>query len=216
VPGDGCSPRCLVEPPAAAATIESGTDADTECVIAWRVAGMTATASDPLRRAPPCRDGDGACDRDGLANGECLFQVWLCSNTTRPAHVPCNPGTGRNGVGTVVLAEVRAPTARQAAREPADADNRAALELAAAAAAVGSNRDVCGPRLDIRVPLRPRGRKAATRLRLRATTNRNLRDGETLRLVCLPARNVGRRPARRSAIGAPDGISRHRDDAGSP
>ncbi len=192
VPGDACSPRCAVEPPAAVATIDSGTDPYIECVIAWRVAGVTPAGAVQLRRVPPCRDGDSGCDRDGVVNGECRFDVWLCSNTTRPVHVPCSPGAGRNGVGTVALAEVRAPTARHAVREPTAAHNRAELELAAAAAAVGGNLDVCGPRLDVRVPLQRPGRKAATRLKVRATTNRNVRDGETLRLVCVPAGRAGR------------------------
>lgn len=186
-PGDGCSPRCFVDPPAHAALVPGTGNRKTECIIAWRMAGV-GLESGRGAAAPrqSCTDGDGSCDHDGTVNGECRFQVWLCSNNTAFTNQPCRPGTGRNGVGTVSMAEVRKPTARHAARRDSDAHNRRELMVAAAAAPVGNNVDLCGPRLDIRVPLKRRHRRGARSIRVRATTNRNIKDADTVKLVCLP------------------------------
>lgn len=189
--GDGCSPRCFLEPPAHAARLGGTGNPHTECIIAWRIEGVPlhdASGTPPSRQT--CTDGDATCDHDRTANAECRFHVWLCSNNT-VADQPCRPGTGRDGVGTVSIAEVRKPTARRAARRDSDAHNHSELMVAASAAAVGNNVDVCGPRLVIRVPLKVPGRRGSRWIRVRATTNRNVRDADTLKLVCMPSRTGG-------------------------
>jgi cysteine-rich repeat protein len=199
-PNDGCSPRCFLEPPPGSPTLPGDGNEKTECVIAWRVTGVrSARTGKAALRVSPCRDGDPDCDHDGAADGTCRFHVWLCANNSGQPGQPCSPGVGRDGVGTLSIAEVRAPTTREAAQRPADDHNRAEIEIAAAAAPVGHNLDVCGPRLDIHVPLAGRRRRGAARLKIRGTTNRNVHDVEALKLVCLPASGA------RAAAAAPEG-----------
>jgi len=185
LPGDGCSARCFLEPPRTARMVGGRGSRQTECVIAWKLEGI-GDAAGPAAPRQVCIDGDPTCDRDGAADGKCSFHLWLCSNNSEPRELPCRPGTGRNGVGVVALAEVRRPTARDAARRTVDAENYRQLLAAAAAAPVGSNADVCGPRVEIRVPTTRNGRRGARSIRLRATSNRNARDADALKLVCLP------------------------------
>ncbi len=184
-PGDGCSPRCFLEPSWTARMAGGRGPRQTECVIAWKLEGTGDPGSGPAAPRQACVDGDPRCDRDGAVDGRCRFYVWLCSNNSEPSDLPCRPGTGRNGVGVVALAEVRKPTVRDAARWQIDAENYRQLLAAAAAAPVGSNTDVCGPRVEIQVPTRT-GRRGARSIRLRATSNRNAKDADALKLVCLP------------------------------
>lgn len=184
-PGDGCSARCFLEPPRTARMARGRGSRQTECVIAWKLDATAGAGTGPAAPRQVCVDGDPGCDRDRSADGKCLFHVWLCANNSEPRELPCRPGIGRNGVGVVALAEVRKPTARDAARRPLDAENYRQLLAAAAAAPVGSNADVCGPRIEIQVPTRT-GRRGARSIRLRATSNRNAKDADALKLVCLP------------------------------
>jgi hypothetical protein len=176
-------------------------------VIAWTLPGLHDSSGGGLPAARQvCVDGDPRCDRDGSADGTCLFHLWLCANNSEPRELPCRPGTGRDGVGVVALAEVRKPTPQDAARRDLDAENYRQLLAAAAAAPVGSNADVCGPRIEMQVPTRA-GRRGARTIRLRATSSRNAKDADALKLVCLPSGspavaragegggNAGRRPA---------------------
>lgn len=201
-PDDGCSPRCFLEPSHTARMAEGRGPRQTECVIAWKLEGTRDPGTGPAAPRQACVDGDPRCDRDGSVDGRCRFYVWLCSNNSEPSELPCRPGTGRDGVGVVALAEVRKPTARDAARWQIDAENYRQLLAAAAAAPVGSNSDVCGPRIEIQVPTRT-GRRGARSIRLRATSNRNAKDADALKLVCLPP---GSPPAvARTTAGAGEG-----------
>jgi hypothetical protein len=168
-------------------------------VIAWRLDGAADTGDGYAGPRQACTDGDARCDRDGAADGRCVFHLWLCANTTEPADLPCRPGTGRDGVGTVAIAEVRRPTTQQATQRKVDTENYNRLLTAAAAAPVGSNADVCGPRLEIRVPVRAGGQQGSRAIKVRATTNRNARDADSMKLVCLRARDQVTRPRRAPA-----------------
>ena len=183
--GDGCSPRCFWEPTVAATMVDGVGNQKTECVITWRAEGAGGAKGENPTPRRKCTDGDATCDHDGATNGECTFHVWLCSNNTEPEDLPCRPGVGRNGVGTVAIAQVRKPSARHATRRSVDAGNHRALLGAAAAAAVGNNLDVCGPQLDIRVPVKTADRRGSRSIRVKATTNRNVIDADSLKLICV-------------------------------
>jgi cysteine-rich repeat protein len=184
-PGDGCSPRCFWEPTAAATAVDGVGNQKTECVIGWRAEGIIGAKQESPTPRRRCVDGNPACDRDGAVNGECAFWVWLCSNTTQLADLPCHPSAGRDGVGTVAIAQVRKPSAKHASRRSVDAGNHRLLLEAAAAAAVGENIDVCGPRLTIRIPLRASERRGWRSIRVKATTNQNVIDTDSLKLICV-------------------------------
>jgi cysteine-rich repeat protein len=189
-PGDGCSARCFLEPSPTARMTRGRGPRQTECVIAWKLEGTVDPGTGPAAPRQACIDGDPRCDHDGAPDGRCRFYVWLCSNNSKPSELPCRPGAGRDGVGVVALAEVRKPTARDAARKGVDAENYRQLLAAAASAPVGSNADVCGPRIEIQVPTRT-GRRGARSIRLRATSNRNAKDADALKLVGLPPGSPG-------------------------
>ena len=183
IAGDGCSPTCQTELPATVQRIPGKGSAITDCALEW---AMDRPAVD--RKGVPsikqkCKDGT-SCD-SGTTAGECTFSVWICANNTDP-HLPtCHPGAGANAIGTVVRADVSKPSASDAAVRPEDAANRQAL-LQGTTAAQSASADFCGPRMQIRVPLKAPGRKGVKTLRIQGTTDRSVVDTDTLKLFCLP------------------------------
>ena len=81
--------------------------------------------------------------------------------------------------------EVSKPSTAEAGVRPEDAANRQEL-LRATLATQASPPDFCGPRMQIRVPLKAPGRKGVKTLRIRGTTDRTVVDSDTLKLFCLP------------------------------
>ncbi|MCW5891308.1 MAG: hypothetical protein KIT14_12260 [bacterium] len=65
--------------PAGAVVFGGGGSATTDCLVAFDAA-LNHPAKKP--RMIRCADGDPACDRDGVVNGVCEFEVALCANST--------------------------------------------------------------------------------------------------------------------------------------
>jgi hypothetical protein len=66
-------------PAARALLIGGGGSSKTDCLLA-----LDAPVNDPPTKPKKvrCTDGDSACDADGVVNGECVFQVGVCANST--------------------------------------------------------------------------------------------------------------------------------------
>jgi hypothetical protein len=71
-------------PGAGAIVIGGGGSSKTDCLLA-----LDAPVNDPPTKPKKvrCTDGDPNCDADRVVNGECVFQVGVCANSTfDPAH----------------------------------------------------------------------------------------------------------------------------------
>jgi hypothetical protein len=71
----------------------------TECLVRF---GVSGASGDPEAPTLVCRDGDAACDRDGIENGSCRLGVALCGHVP-----PCSTEASRmrvRGKGTEALA----------------------------------------------------------------------------------------------------------------
>jgi hypothetical protein len=82
---------------ASAATLRGGGSTVTDCLMVLEVPGANKP---PLPKTPKmvdCIDGDVTCDADGLRNGECVFPLQACINST--AVDGCTPDSV---VGSVV------------------------------------------------------------------------------------------------------------------
>jgi cysteine-rich repeat protein len=185
-PDDGCSARCFLEPPATAELVPGKGSRTKDCIIEWKMENVLFTKKGMPSGKQLCTDGDTACDHDGVVNGQCVFHLWVCANNTDHRLPLCQPGNGADRVGVVAIAEAKKPSVRAAAKRPHEAANRQEILQAAAAVPVGNNFDVCGPRLTLTLPLKRPGVKGKTVIKLKATTSRNLRDTDSLRLFCLP------------------------------
>jgi hypothetical protein len=69
----------LSAPQVSAIVVGGGGSKKTDCLLAFN-ANVNTPLSKP--RNIRCSDGDPACDLDGVANGECHFQVGVCANST--------------------------------------------------------------------------------------------------------------------------------------
>jgi len=72
-----------------------GGSARTDCMLVTDVVGTTAG------HAARCRDGDPACDADGVANGSCGFHVRICLDATTAALPRCSTDVVTKAVATV-------------------------------------------------------------------------------------------------------------------
>jgi hypothetical protein len=70
---------------ARAGIVGGGGTRATDCL-----AVFSALGSPPTGASIRCRDGDPACDADATANGECVFPVGVCANSTHDSS--CSPG----------------------------------------------------------------------------------------------------------------------------
>src|SRR5262249_41139498 len=127
---------------------------DAECLLDWAAAGSVA---DRGGRSVTCRDGDPACDADGVADGACTFSAHLCLN------VPgCPP----------------------AAAAPVHVKGRAGAALAAAVQGLVTGAEACTRDVPIRVPIGRRARRrVALRAQLRDPASGRI-DRDRLRLLC--------------------------------
>jgi cysteine-rich repeat protein len=180
--GDGCSPSCFAEPPSTADRIPGKGGSTTDCVLEWAMDRPALNSKGIPAVKQTCVDGDPSCDF-GATPDECTFRVWSCSNNNEPLVPFCQPGAA--GAGTPVSVEAIRPNAKEAAARPVDAANRQEL-LRATGAALVTTLDTCGPRMDIRVPLKDPAKAGKRVLKVRANTSRGLRDSDVLKLVCLP------------------------------
>lgn len=178
----GCTDRCTLDTRACDETfrVPGGGPPRSDCEAEWLVrhAGMRPDGSG---KAPPrlvCRDGDPACDADGLP-GSCTVPVRVCFGL-RDGRLPrCAPGA----------------TARWVLRAPGDVE--VSRRLLAAVASLGGGvvgvsevefptplppESRCSEAVDVVVPVR--GRTALRTETVAAAGGR--RDGDMLRIRCVP------------------------------
>jgi DNA-binding beta-propeller fold protein YncE len=127
-----------------------------ECLVAWQVAGGTT-----------CRDGDPACDADGVADGACTFATTLCVNVGECA--------GGNVGDLRIGGRAAAPLVR----------------VAADLAYPVRGRDVCTAAAPVRVALGGRARRAASVWARARDATSGRTDRDRLRLTCRRARRPG-------------------------
>jgi hypothetical protein len=122
------------------------------------------TGIPPGPRSARCTDGDPACDADGVANGQCRFQVRLCVD---------QPGASRCGPDSVTGAEVLSPSS-------------AFTALAQAIAQLDIPDGSPGPCTDVIAVDVVRGSRRSGRqvLRTRASMASGHADKDRLPLVC--------------------------------
>jgi cysteine-rich repeat protein len=180
--GDGCSPLCFLEPPPTAQFIGGKGSSLSDCVIEFAFDHPSLDRFGKPDVKQSCQNGDPSCDF-GAGASECVFHLWLCANVHDPSLPACLPG-GLT-LGTPVQVDVSKPSAKDGAKRPEDAVNRAGL-LAAAVAAQTSLFDACGPRVDVHVPLVSPTKSANKSIKLKARTTRNTIDSDGLKLYCLP------------------------------
>ena len=120
-----------------------------------------------------CFDGDVGCDRDGVADNACVFDIDVCLRNPDPNLSLCTP------------ADVTAVTVSGTTRDP---------ELAALQTALGAllpaTTNVCTTGRTLAVPLkgpdaRGRFKLAKKKVKLKATTAAGI-DADTLKLTCVP------------------------------
>jgi hypothetical protein len=80
--------------PSLAATVAGGGSTKTDCVAVLEIPSANSPAPPRAPKGVDCIDGDPTCDSDGLRNGECVFELQLCINST--ALTTCTPETAQN------------------------------------------------------------------------------------------------------------------------
>lgn len=147
-----------------------------------------------------CVDGDAVCDRDGEANGVCVFGVGVCLNADDPRLVRrAGPACVPAGVAAWALERPRPGEHR-----PVEAGNAARLRDAVAALGASTisgrranevvfitavTETACTALVDVAVPLggRAADRPGTTELHARAKSSAGVPDTDRLRLLCRPA-----------------------------
>lgn len=112
-----------------------------------------------------CRDGDPTCDRDGLANGTCIFWIGTCFTIADPRTPKCTPGP----IDAVTVTSQRLPAA-------------AANVAAAASAVLPSTGPTCSQTSIVPVTADGKNRTIV----FDASASGKRRDKDTLKLRCLP------------------------------
>jgi hypothetical protein len=139
--------------------VAGGGPAATDCFVAW--SGIPAMAFS-------CQDGDPTCDTDGMADGTCTFGVQACINV---AGLPsCTPGT------------LSGPPSVKPAKDPAGQQLAAALASLDPAAAGCTTPGIAVPLKVSLAGIKP----GKARLSITARSG-GKRDGDKLRLTCLPS-----------------------------
>ena len=182
LPDDGCSAACFIEPPPTAVLIAGRGSPVTDCALEWAIENPTLDRRGLPSAKQTCGDGD-ACDHGGAA-GECVFHIWLCANNHDPLVPLCTPGPG--GVGTLVGVEVKKPSRKDVGKRVEDAQNQSELSRASSATAQLGAFDACGPRMELRVPLKAPDRQGSKKLKLRGSTGNGVTDSDALKLICVP------------------------------
>jgi hypothetical protein len=67
---------------AGAVVVAGGGSKTTDCMAVFDVVGANHPAPPKVPKNVDCVDGDVACDTDGLRNGECVFGIQVCLNST--------------------------------------------------------------------------------------------------------------------------------------
>jgi hypothetical protein len=82
--------------PASAEILRGGGNITTDCVMVFDVPGANKPAPPKTPKMVDCIDGDPTCDEDGLRNGQCVFDIRACINSTD--YVDCTPDTVNSSV----------------------------------------------------------------------------------------------------------------------
>jgi hypothetical protein len=155
-----------------------------------------------------CMDGDAICDKDGVANGTCVFAIGVCFNlddprlTDKDGNVACTP----SDLETWKLKKPRPDSSK-----PFEAANALALRDAVQAlgtATIGGKHqeeltfspgvtgaDICTAPVLVELPLKGPGqdRRSNASLKMQSITSappeggRGTRDSDKLKLTCLPS-----------------------------
>ena len=65
-----------------AVLVAGGGSKTTDCMAVFDAVGANSPAAPKVPRNVDCIDGDTDCDSDGLRNGECVFSLQVCLNST--------------------------------------------------------------------------------------------------------------------------------------
>jgi hypothetical protein len=82
--------------PASAEILRGGGSITSDCVMVFDVPGANKPAPPRTPKTVDCIDGDATCDEDGLRNGQCVFSVTACINST--LYPECEPDTVSSSV----------------------------------------------------------------------------------------------------------------------
>jgi parallel beta-helix repeat protein len=188
--GDACD--CSAGTPGRCLT--GGTDARNDCLVELSTTGPVSLnrGGTTVRSMVRCRDGDPACDRDGLPNGQCAFGIGVCLANADPRLPRCRPAP-------VTQFEVQRPDPRTA---QAEADRANALRLEGAASTLGvavpgrttaagttPDMNACSAFVELVTPAPAPGRKrfSKRKFRVQGRTGDGRRDTDTFVLACAPA-----------------------------
>ena len=75
-------PREQCVGPASAEIVRGGGSSVTDCVMVLDIPGANKPAPPKVPKSVDCIDGDPSCDDDGTRNGQCVFEVRACINST--------------------------------------------------------------------------------------------------------------------------------------
>lgn len=75
--------------PASAGIVRGGGSSVTDCVMVLDIPGANKPALPKVPKSVDCVDGDLSCDDDGLRNGQCVFGIRACVNST--VFAECQP-----------------------------------------------------------------------------------------------------------------------------
>ena len=164
-----------------ACSVPGGGPAATDCFVEYD--GITLNKPARRPRLLRCRDGDPACDVDGVANGTCRVLVRACVNNADTRLARCTPSD-------VTSFRVRNGRPGTRAFDP----ELAALEAAVGSLGLPATAAACTEAVALTVPLRGRKRFGATpkavRSQARSSTGRT--DTDAFRVVCTPSAELPR------------------------
>lgn len=173
--------------PSSAATVVGGGSRTTDCAVTLDIASANSPAPPKTAKAVDCVDGDVACDEDGLRNGECVFSVGLCVNTTGLSG--CTPDM----VGSITVDHA----VDDGIDRRFDFDFQALQQRTAMLGLPTSSQNRCAQDSTITVKLR--GPDAAGKMKLNKKTLRltalgtvtagGARDVDTVKFTCRPGGN---------------------------
>lgn len=173
-----CAPRPVWAACPGACPIPGGGGGNSDCLAEFD--GMVPNAPAHRPKYVRCVDGDPSCDRDGVADGVCSFEIRVCFNNFDSRFPRCEPLETYffDIVGTL-------------SEHPSFDPQKRALILAAGEL-LRTDDPLCTPLLPWTVELRRGGLQAATeiiRSEAHGTVPRNnpRTDRDTVKAVCLPS-----------------------------
>jgi parallel beta-helix repeat protein len=173
--------------------VMGGRDGPNDCLVEFNTTGPVSFNRDgtKVRRVLRCRDGDPACDRDAVPDGQCTFGISVCLANADPRMPRCQPSP-------VTKFEVQRP--RRNGNSDVEQSNVSRLEQVVAPLGVSTPSattaqlrppkvNTCSQFVNLVTPAPgPGGRKFTTRrFRVQGRTVDGRRDTDTLILKCRSA-----------------------------